>query len=80
MFEVFESVLLELSPDPGLPFASEKVKEGDDVRKVQDEFPVEVCKSSKQPNFFNRGRGFPFLYSFQLFSIHFDLSLSNDHA
>ena len=80
MFEMFKGVLLELGPDPGFPFASEQVKRGDNVREVWDEFPVKVCKSSERPDSFDQGRGFPFLYGFQLLPVHLDFSLTNDHA
>ena len=66
MLETFESTLLELGPHPGFPFASEQVEGGDDVGKVRDEFPVEICKPGKQPDSFDRGGGLPFCYGFQL--------------
>ena len=47
MFEVFESTLLELSPDPRFAFPSEQVEGGYDVGKVWDEFPVKVCEPSE---------------------------------
>ena len=50
MFEAFEHLLLELGPHPGLPFASEQVEGGDNVREIWDEFPVEVGKPSEQLN------------------------------
>ena len=80
MFETFKGLLLELGPDPGFPFASEKVKGGNNVRKVQDDLPVKVCKSGEQLDSFDQGGRFPFLYGFQLLPIHLDFSLTNDHA
>ena len=71
MFKVFERSLLELGPHPGFPFASEQ---------VEDELPVKVYKSGEQPDSFDRGGGFPFLYGFQLLPVHLDFSLTNDHA
>ena len=80
MFKTFKGMLLELGPDPGFPFASEQVKGGNNVRKVRDELPIKVCKPSERPDSFDRGRGFPFLYGFQLLPVHLDFSLTNDHA
>ena len=47
VFEAFKGFLLELGPDPGFSFASEKVEGGDNVGEVGDEFPIEVGKSSE---------------------------------
>ena len=80
MFKVFERSLLELGPHPGFPFASEQVEGSNNVREVQDELPVKVCKSGERPDSFDQGGGFPFLYGFQLLPVHLDFSLTNDHA
>ena len=80
MFEMFKGMLLELGPDPRFSFASEQVEWSDNVREVRDELPVKVCKSGERPDSFDRGGGFPFLYGFQLLSVHLDFSLTNDHA
>ena len=47
MFKAFECSLLELCLHPGFPFASEQVEGSNNVREVQDEFPVKVCKSGE---------------------------------
>ena len=44
MFEAFEGMLLLVGPDPGFTFLSEQVEGGNNVGKVWDELPVEVCK------------------------------------
>ena len=80
MFEMFKGALLELGPDPGFSFASEQVEGSNNVREVQDEFPVKVCESSEQLDSFDQGRGFPFFYGLQLLPVHLNFSLTDDHA
>ena len=80
MFKALKCRLLELGPHPGFSFVSEQVEGSDNVREVWDELPVKVCKSGERLDSFDRGGRFPFLYGFQLFSIHLDFSLTNDHA
>ena len=50
VLETFEGFLLKSSPDPGFPFMSEQVKGGDNIGEIWNEFLVEVCKSSEQPD------------------------------
>ena len=80
MLKMFKSSLLELGPDPGFSFASEQVKGGDNVREVWDELSVKVCKPGERPDSLDQGGRFPFFYGFQLFPVHLDFSLTNDHA
>ena len=77
---MFERLLLKSGPYPGFPLSSEQIEGRYDVRKIRDEFPVEVRKSSERLDPFDGGGRFPFLDGVELLLIHSNLSLSDDHA
>ena len=76
----FKHVLLEGGPGPRLVFPGEKVEWGNDVGEVGDKLAIKVHKPEKRVNTFDRSRGFPFFNGRKLDRIHFDLSLTNNHA
>ena len=73
-------MLLEVGPGPWLILSGEQVERGDDVGKVGDKFVIEIHKPKERANTFDGGGGFPFLDSREFDRIHFNLSLSDDHA
>ena len=44
-FQFVKGVLLKQGPTPGFAFSGEQVEGCDDVGKVGNKFPVEICKS-----------------------------------
>ena len=60
--------------------SGEQIERGDNIGEVGDKFTIEIHKSKKRSNTFNRGRGFPFLNGRELDRVHLNLSLANDHA
>ena len=71
---------MEVGPGPWLILSGEQVERGNDVGKVGNKFVIEIRKSKERVNTFDGGRGFPFLDSREFDGVHFDLSLSDDHA
>ena len=50
------------------------------MRETWNEFAIEVCKPQERANSFDRDRWFPFLYGREFDRVHFDLSLTDNHA
>ena len=47
VLESFKVLLLKLCPDPMFSFLNEQVEGSDNIGKVWDELPVNVCKPCK---------------------------------
>lgn len=73
-------MLLERDPSPRLVFPGEEVEWGNNMREICDEFVTKICKTQEESNSLNRGRWFPFLDGGEFDRVHFDLSLTDNHA
>jgi hypothetical protein len=73
-------MLLKRGPQPGLILSGEKIQGSNNIGEIGDKLVIEVGEPQEGLDPFDRGRGFPFTNCSEFGRVHFDPSLTNNHA